>query len=104
MRYASTDDWLLFCVPNLLPPAEALDCILTHSFPPKALDIIGVGRAQVKLVVICGCWWAADAMEVMLLSFLLPQLESAWHLRGYVLFFISNGFKPNVVDIPYGKF
>lgn len=47
--------------------------------------MIGVGRAQVKLIVICGCWWAADAMEVMLLSFLLPVIEQSWKLKGYVL-------------------
>lgn len=49
----------------------------------QALDHIGVGKFQIKLILICAFWWAADAMEVMLLSFLLPTLESTWHLHGY---------------------
>lgn len=49
----------------------------------EALDYIGVGKSQFKLIAICGCWWAADAIEVMLLSFLLPTLEKEWKLKGW---------------------
>jgi len=73
--------------------------LLTDPILSKALDMIGVGRAQLKLIVICGCWWAADAMEVMLLSFLLPQLESTWSLKGYDFFLFQYAIRGFMLQI-----
>lgn len=36
----------------------------------EALDFIGFGRFQVKMMFLCGLAWMCDAMETMLLSFL----------------------------------
>jgi putative MFS transporter len=46
----------------------------------EALDQIGYGRFQKKLLWICGASWAADAMEVLLIGFAIPSLMSAWSL------------------------
>ena len=40
----------------------------------------GFGRFQVVLLLYCGCAWAADAMEMMLLSFLGPAVRCEWGL------------------------
>lgn len=40
----------------------------------------GLGRFQVVLLLYCGCAWAADAMEMMLLSFLGPAVRCEWGL------------------------
>ncbi|KAK9821616.1 hypothetical protein WJX81_008270 [Elliptochloris bilobata] len=46
----------------------------------EAIDQIGFGRFQVVLLLYCGCAWAADAMEMMLLSFLGPAVRCEWGL------------------------
>ncbi len=46
----------------------------------EAIDQVGVGRFQNKLMVICGLGWAADAMEVLLISFALPAIGQEWGL------------------------
>lgn len=46
----------------------------------QALDRAGFGRFQKKLMVICGLGWAADAMEVLLISFALPSIAQEWNL------------------------
>lgn len=46
----------------------------------QAIERIGFGRFQVKLMVICGLGWAADAMEVLLISFALPAIGQEWQL------------------------
>ncbi|RLG66559.1 hypothetical protein DRN93_06115, partial [archaeon] len=38
----------------------------------EAIDRIGFGAFQRKLLAICGAGWAADAMEERLISFALP--------------------------------
>ncbi len=45
-----------------------------------ALQRAGFGRFQKKLMVICGLGWAADAMEVLLISFALPAIGQEWGL------------------------
>jgi hypothetical protein len=40
----------------------------------------GFGRFHVVLLLYCGCAWAADAMEMMLLSFLGPAVRCEWGL------------------------
>jgi len=46
----------------------------------QAIDRIGFGRFQKKLMLICGLGWAADAMEVLLISFALPAIGQEWNL------------------------
>lgn len=45
-----------------------------------AIDRIGWGRFQRKLLWICGASWAADAMEVLLIGFAIPSLVADWGL------------------------
>jgi putative MFS transporter len=54
---------------------------MTSSLPfDRAIDQIGFGRFQKKLMLICGLGWAADAMEVLLISFALPAIGQEWNL------------------------
>mgnify|MGYP000848832651 CR=1 FL=1 len=46
----------------------------------SALESVGYGRFQRRLLVICGLGWAADAMEVLLVSFALPAMSAEWGL------------------------
>ena len=46
----------------------------------EAIEHIGFGRFQVKLSMIMGFAWMADAMEIMLLSILGPLLACEWNL------------------------
>jgi putative MFS transporter len=46
----------------------------------QALDRIGIGRFQIKLMLVAGASWAADAMEVLLISFAIPPLMRDWGL------------------------
>jgi len=46
----------------------------------EAIQQIGFGRFQRKLMVICGMGWAADAMEVLLISYALPAVIREWGL------------------------
>ncbi|CAK0787220.1 hypothetical protein CVIRNUC_010436 [Coccomyxa viridis] len=46
----------------------------------EALDHIGFGRFHVMLLFYCGCAWAADAVEMMLLSFLGPAVKCMWNI------------------------
>ncbi|MGF1504981.1 MAG: MFS transporter [Anaerolineae bacterium] len=48
----------------------------------EAVERIGVGRFQHKLLVICGLGWAADAMEVIIIAFVLPAIIDHWGLTG----------------------
>jgi MFS transporter, putative metabolite:H+ symporter len=46
----------------------------------QALDHIGFGRFHRRLLVICGLAWAADAAEVLLIGFALPQVIDDLHV------------------------
>jgi Sugar phosphate permease len=46
----------------------------------EALGKIGFGRFQRRLLVICGLGWAADAMEILLVSFAMPSMAAEWAL------------------------
>lgn len=46
----------------------------------EAIEQIGYGRFQTKLMIICGLGWAADAMEVLLIAFALPAIAEEWGL------------------------
>ena len=46
----------------------------------EAIEAVGFGRFQKKLMVICGLGWAADAMEVLIIAFVLPVVAVEWAL------------------------
>ena len=46
----------------------------------RALAGVGYGGFQRKLLLICGLGWAADAMEVLLVSFAMPSMAKEWAL------------------------
>jgi putative MFS transporter len=46
----------------------------------EALGGVGYGSFQRRLLVICGLGWAADAMEVLLVSFAMPLMAAEWSL------------------------
>ncbi|XP_060238570.1 synaptic vesicle 2-related protein isoform X2 [Meriones unguiculatus] len=48
-----------------------------------AVEAIGFGRFQWKLSVLTGLAWMADAMEMMILSILAPQLHCEWRLPSW---------------------
>jgi putative MFS transporter len=48
----------------------------------QVMDRIPVGRFHHRLLAICGSAWAFDGMEVIIISFTLPVLISAWGLSG----------------------
>lgn len=49
----------------------------------EAVEHIGFGRYHVKVILIAGLSWMADAMEMMILSILSPLLMCEWSLRSY---------------------
>ena len=49
----------------------------------------GIGWFQFRLLFLTGFVWAADAMEMMLLSFLLPTLAKEWDLSSIVVSFVG---------------
>jgi len=46
----------------------------------EVLDRFGFHRFQWRMLLICGFCWGADAVELMLLSFLLPAITEEWQL------------------------
>lgn len=44
------------------------------------IERVGFGRFQKKLLLICGLAWAADAMQVLIISFALPAISQEWNL------------------------
>ena len=42
------------------------------------IESLGFGFFQYKLLVICGLGWAADAMEMIAISFLMLELRTSW--------------------------
>ncbi|KAG7366367.1 putative sugar transporter [Nitzschia inconspicua] len=81
------DDYVL---PNQPPPTECVndrhDHLNSNEEPSLDLDIedaidrLGMGRFQYSIVFACGLCFAADAMEILLLSFLAVILEAEWGL------------------------
>lgn len=49
----------------------------------EALSRLGFGRFQVLLLVFLGTGWVAEAMEVMLLSFVGPSVKAEWGVTGW---------------------
>ncbi|XP_074319277.1 organic cation/carnitine transporter 7-like isoform X2 [Silene latifolia] len=46
----------------------------------EALVTMGFGKLQYMVFIYAGMGWVADAMEIMLLSFVGPAVKSAWNL------------------------
>ncbi len=46
----------------------------------EAIEAVGFGRFQRKLLWICGAGWAADAMEVLIIAFVIPAVMKEWGL------------------------
>jgi putative MFS transporter len=46
----------------------------------EAIEQIGLGPFQYKLLAICGAGWAADAMEVIIIAFVIPAVIREWSL------------------------
>ena len=46
----------------------------------EAITHIGIGRFQFKILIVTGLLWAADGIEIMILTFLLPTLQDEWNL------------------------
>ena len=53
------------------PPSYTVD---------EAIDAIGMGRYQRRLLAIGGFAWMADASEVLLLTFIKPAVQCEWNL------------------------
>eukprot|EP00298_Acanthocystis_sp_HF-20_P012353 c19846_g2_i1.p1 GENE.c19846_g2_i1~~c19846_g2_i1.p1 ORF type:complete len:539 (+),score=191.52 c19846_g2_i1:549-2165(+) len=49
----------------------------------EAIDEIGFGSTQVIVITIVGLCWIADSMEMLLLSFIGPQLRCVWELSSF---------------------
>jgi MFS family permease len=45
-----------------------------------ALSVMGFGKFQALVLVYAGMGWVAEAMELMLLSFLGPQIREEWNV------------------------
>ncbi|KAK9975028.1 hypothetical protein ABG768_023092 [Culter alburnus] len=55
----------------------------------EAVEAIGFGCFQWKLSMLTGVAWMADAMEMMLLSIVTPQLRCEWRLSSWKVAFIT---------------
>lgn len=55
----------------------------------QAIEQIGVGRFQWRLLLVNGLTWAADAMEILLVGFILPSLVRNWQLSGQMAGFVA---------------
>ncbi|XP_038059039.1 synaptic vesicle 2-related protein-like isoform X2 [Patiria miniata] len=71
-----------------------------------AIEQIGFGRFQMKISVLTGLCWMADAFEIMLLSILAPALLCRWHLSRWEEAFITTVvFVGYLISSPlWGKF
>ncbi|XP_065821718.1 synaptic vesicle 2-related protein isoform X1 [Labrus bergylta] len=55
-----------------------------------ALEAIGFGKFQWKMCFLSGLSWIGDAMEMMILSILAPELHCEWGLPGYQVALITS--------------
>ena len=46
----------------------------------EAIDRIGFGRFQLRLLLVCGVTWAADAAELLAIGFALPGIREEFGL------------------------
>ncbi|XP_069028961.1 synaptic vesicle 2-related protein-like [Embiotoca jacksoni] len=74
-------------------PTEGFDSLasFTETFTvDDALEAIGFGRFQWKISLLTGLSWIGDAMEMMILSILGPQLHCEWSLPSYKVALITS--------------
>jgi MFS family permease len=55
----------------------------------EAINVVGFGKFQVKLLFITGFCWVVDAIEIMLLSFVTPAVQCEWNLTEFEKAMIS---------------
>uniref|UniRef100_A0A8D3BXK8 SV2 related protein b n=1 Tax=Scophthalmus maximus TaxID=52904 RepID=A0A8D3BXK8_SCOMX len=55
-----------------------------------ALEVIGFGAFQWKMSLLTGLSWIGDAMEMMILSILGPQLHCEWRLPSYKMALLTS--------------
>ncbi|KAK4794909.1 hypothetical protein SAY86_012903 [Trapa natans] len=55
-----------------------------------ALNALGFGRFQVLVLAYAGMGWISEAMEMMLLSFIGPAVQSLWDLSAHEQSFITS--------------
>jgi MFS family permease len=55
-----------------------------------ALLALGFGNFQILVLVYAGIGWISEAMEMMLLSFVGPAVQSAWNLSSHQESFITS--------------
>ncbi|XP_033845976.1 synaptic vesicle 2-related protein [Periophthalmus magnuspinnatus] len=55
-----------------------------------ALEAVGFGKYHWKICLFTGLSWIGDAMEMMILSILGPQLHCEWRLPGYKVALITS--------------
>uniref|UniRef100_A0A667ZVP8 Synaptic vesicle 2-related protein-like n=1 Tax=Myripristis murdjan TaxID=586833 RepID=A0A667ZVP8_9TELE len=68
-----------------------MTCPSTDNFTVEdAVEAIGFGKFQWKLSIVTGLCWMADAMEMMILSILAPQLHCEWRLSSFQLALITS--------------
>ncbi|XP_070571836.1 synaptic vesicle 2-related protein-like [Ptychodera flava] len=61
---------------------RAIESLDEDSFTVEdAVEAIGFGKFQIKLSILAGLCWMADAMEMMILSILSPELHCQWKLH-----------------------
>lgn len=46
----------------------------------EAIDHVGFGRFQRRLLLVCGVTWAADAAEILLIAFALPAISAEFEV------------------------
>ncbi|CAM9427930.1 unnamed protein product, partial [Ectocarpus sp. 12 AP-2014] len=53
--------------------------------PPRsfseAIDRVGLGPFQTKLVTMCGLGWVVDSMEILVLAFVLEAIATSFELN-----------------------
>ena len=49
----------------------------------QAIEHLGYGKFQVLLMIICGLDQVATSAEVMIISFLMPELKAYWDLTSF---------------------
>uniref|UniRef100_A0A4W6CQV0 SV2 related protein b n=1 Tax=Lates calcarifer TaxID=8187 RepID=A0A4W6CQV0_LATCA len=68
----------------LIPKALTISSLFTETLTvDDVLEVIGFGKFQWKISLLTGLSWLGDAMEMMILSILGPQLHCEWRLHSY---------------------
>uniref|UniRef100_A0A673GWE3 Synaptic vesicle 2-related protein-like n=1 Tax=Sinocyclocheilus rhinocerous TaxID=307959 RepID=A0A673GWE3_9TELE len=64
-----------------------------------AVEAIGFGTFQWKLSILTGLSWMADAMEMMILSILAPQLHCEWALPSWEVALLTSVLFASSIDV-----